>query len=324
MFTLYKIGLSLNRYGLLFTVNLAAFAVTLLSGCTSAPKHNTVKAKPQISFKSITGVSYTEVRRYFETGLVFERHGYYQGADWQLKTLSADSMWVYSAVRKKSLISPIILDHDSVINIDWAWLRVKNMSRDSITFQVLKVENKEISHTGPFVFMKFYADDYIKNKLHTTAAVLRKPYPRDTAYIQQLTAQARLDPEKAFAATQPAQLTSTSPALTVLKHKVKPDFLTGIVAEEAYYFPEYNIHISKAYDDFSYSFAVTVDEKGNLHFIRSLQDSYGDPEFEKIAERNIKGIIAGYLKYYLHTVPGRTLNIPHSSMVTLNVSGTKA
>lgn len=109
----------------------------------------------------------------------------------------------------------------------------------------------------------------------------------------------------------------------VKKREVKPDMATGTVAEEAYFSPEYDINIHHAYDDFSYSFAATVDEKGQIIFIRSIDQSYGDPEFDKYMVRNIKAIISGYLKYYLQVIPGRTLNIPHSSMIVLNVNGTK-
>lgn len=304
---------------------LVLFTVTILSitSCQRAPKQDTgqPKPKPPISLKSIIGIPFTEVRRTFDSGLAFEPHGFYQEPSWKFTLLSEDSINIYSPTLKNFVVNPVIIDHDSVVNMAWAWLRVKTMSKDSIIFQVLKVANREIAHEGPYVFMKLYSNTYITDSLHTSALELQRPTAKDTAFIKKLTALAYNHPEKAFAATQPAQFISNTPKITVKKKEVKPDRAMGTVAEEAYYSPEYNVTIHKAYDNFNYAFAVTVDEKGGLHFIRSLQDSYGDPDFEKYSARNIKAILDGYFKYYIRVLPGRTLNIPHGSMVTLNVTG---
>lgn len=303
---------------------LLAFTAICWSACQPKPKPvKKVKPKPQLSFKKVIGIPFTEARRIFDSGLAFEPHGFYQEPNWRFTILSEDSVRIYSPSKKKFVINPIILDHDSVINMAWAWLRVIKLSKDSMVFQVLKVQNKQISHERPFVYMKMYADSYIKDSLHTTAAALQKPDHQDTAIIKHLTELSRADPNKAFAATQPAQFISKSPLVSIVKEQVKPDMATGSVAEEAYYSPVYDITIHKAYDDFDYSFAATVDEKGHIIFIRSLETSLGDPDFEKYAVRNIKGIINGYLSYYVKAIPGQTIGIPHASMMVLNIIGIK-
>jgi hypothetical protein len=301
----------------------AATVIISLVSCHNSPKQNNTppKPKPPISLKSIVGIPFTEVRRTFDSGLAFEPHGFYQEPSWKFTLLFEDSINIYSPTLKNFVVNPVIIDHDSVVNMAWAWLRVKKMCKDSIIFQVLKVANKEIAHEGPYVYMKLYANSYITDSLHTSAQALQRPTAKDTAFIKNLTAQARNNPGKAFAATQPARFISKTSKILIRKKEVKPDRAMGTVAEESYYSPEYNVTIHKAYDNFSYSFAVTVDEKGGLHFIRSLQDSYGDPDFEKYSIRNIKAILDGYFKYYVKVYPGYTLSIPHSSMVTLNVAG---
>jgi hypothetical protein len=88
-----------------------------------------------------------------------------------------------------------------------------------------------------------------------------------------------------------------------------------------YMLPEYGITINKAYDDFYYSFTVIIDEHGEMNFYRSTTVLM--PEFAERTKKTIRAIIAGYLKHYLAVTPGKTLNMPHASMVLLNVAGKK-
>ena len=296
-------------------------SVFTYTACKPKSKPVKVKRKPQLSFKNFIGIPYTEVRRVFDSGLAFEPHGFYQEPNWKFTILSEDSLSIYSPTKKQFVLNPIIFDHDSVINMAWAWLRAIKLSKDSMVFQVLRLENKQISHERPYVYMKLYADSYITDSLHASAFDLQKPNAKDTAFVKHLTEAARVDPEKAFAATHPAQLISRSPQVDIRREQVKPDMATGTVAEEAYMGPAYDITVHKAYDNFDYSFMVTVNEKGKLIFIRSLNEGYGDPDFEKYAMRNIKGIIDGYLHYYVQVIPGSTIGIPHASMIVLNVKG---
>ncbi len=313
---------NIKLYNTWFTCCLLAIGLGY-SSCKPKPKPVAARlVKKQINFKGVIGISFTEARRVFDNGLSFEPHGFYQEPNWKVTFLPGDSVSIYSPTKKKFVTAPVVLDHDSVVSVAWAWLRVKKLSKDSIVFQVLKVQNNEIYQGKPYVFMKLYANSYITDSLHTSAAALEKPNHADTAFIKNLAIQSNRDITKAFAATQPVILTSRSPRLTVSKRAVKPDLATGAIAEDAYYSPTYDINIRQAFDDFNYSFAATVDEKGHVTFVRSLDQSY-DADFEKYIIRNIKGIISGYLKYYMQVIPGKTLNIPHASTIVLNVNGTK-
>jgi hypothetical protein len=48
-----------------------------------------------------------------------------------------------------------------------------------------------------------------------------------------------------------------------------------------------------------------------------------EPEFKAQTLRAMQGIVDGYHKLYLNLTPGKTLGLPHSSVIILNVWGTK-
>lgn len=86
-------------------------------------------------------------------------------------------------------------------------------------------------------------------------------------------------------------------------------------------FPEYNIQIRKAYEDFNYSFWATVDTTGTVHYQKSM--IYVEPEFRKVTDHAINGICAGYLKAYFKVIPGTSLGIVHNSAIVINITGSK-
>ena len=47
------------------------------------------------------------------------------------------------------------------------------------------------------------------------------------------------------------------------------------------------------------------------------------PEFEERINSTIRGVVNGYLSAYLDTHPGKTFDIPHSTIVFMNVRGVK-
>jgi hypothetical protein len=273
----------------------------------------------------LPGIHYTEVKRRLANGLSFDSFGYQQEPSWKLTFPVDDSAHIYSPDRKKFYYFPVTFDHDSIVNMARTWLRVKQVTKDSLVFQVLKVEGTTIYLTAAKLYMTFYADDYIKNKLHTTAENLMRPSKADTAYIRKLSAFVNTHPDTAFAARVPALLSSKSSNIKVEKVKVEPDpsitYNKDDKADE-YFNPEYNITINKAYDDFNYSFSVFIDDKGQMKFGQSTI-FLGD-DFKESHLRVMKGILDGYLKLYLNVKPGTTLGIPHTSTVILHVSGVKA
>jgi hypothetical protein len=264
--------------------------------------------------KLIKGIHYTEVKRVFDNGMSFSP------VEWKISFPSVDSVNIFSPKKNKFLNAPVMFDHDSIFNVAWAWLKLKYIKKDSIQFMVLHVHDDTIVDEKVHVFMTFYTNDYIKNVLHSDTLRLWRPGKQDTAYILKKTALAGSIRDSAFAGTDPPVLTSRSAAVTVKKEAVD-DVVEGGAAYDAYLSPTYDIVIHHAYDDFSYSYTAFVDEKGVITFRKSL--TYISPEFLKSTLEAMKGITDGYLKLYVNTTPAKTLGIPHTSIVFLNVTGYK-
>jgi hypothetical protein len=259
---------------------------------------------PRASFKSVLGKSFTEVRRYFASGYSFTEQG-------------------YELDPKVFVNCPLLFDHDQVFNIAWAYLRLKKLSKDSIIFQVLRVNGRVIDNDNSIVYMLLYSNNYIKNVLHRDPLSMQVASRKDTLFIKKLTERARLDPSKAFAARQIARITSKTPLVTV--ENIVNDDRADTEADGPpldYLSPEYKITIHKAYDDFSYYFTILVDEKGQISYGRPMDKLM--PEFAESYPRIMKGLVNGYMKAYLNVKPGTTLGIPHTSEVIVSVRGIKS
>jgi len=271
--------------------------------------------------KKIRGIHYTEVKRTFDNGLSFTPVGYQLVPEWRISFPSVDSVNIYSPKKGRFLNAPVMFDHDSIFNVAWAWLKLKYIKKDSIQFMVLHVTDNVIDDEKVHVFMTFYTNDYIKNTLHTDTNKLRAPSRKDTLYIKAKSAIANKILDSAFAGTEPALLRSKSRLVTVKKDVTPDNDVNGGKIYDDYLLPTYDIEIHKAYEDFGYLYSVYVDEKGNMIFRKSNQ--LISPEFLQSTLAAMKGITDGYLKLYLNVTPGKTLAIPHTSIVLLNVTGYK-
>jgi len=270
--------------------------------------------------KIIQGIKYTEVRRRFDNGLSFSPVGFQLVPEWKISFPSMDSVNIYSPKKGRFLNAPVVFDHDSIFNVAWAWLKLKYLKKDSLQFMVLHVKNNVIQDEKVHVFMTFYSNDYIKNVLHTDTTNLWRPSRKDTLYIKAKAELANRIPDSSFAGTEPAGLTAKSKLISVKKETIQ-DYDMESKSYDTYLLPTYDIVIHKAYQDFNYLFSAYVDDKGNLVFRKSNQFSY--PEFKKSTTATMKAITDGYLKAYLTVTPGRTLGIPHYSIILLNVTGYK-
>jgi hypothetical protein len=312
----YRMNIFLNRnkkyYFLLLSIACLAF-----NACQSSQSAKTPKAKPQPTFKSVWGIGYTEVHRTLASGLSFSDQGYQLIPSWRLSFPSDDSVNIYNPQRKLFVNAPVILDHDSVFNVAWAYLRLKKLSRDSIIFQILKVDNKVIENNKSVVYMVLYANDYIRNVLHKDPLHLTYTTRRDTDFIRKKALLARKDMHEAFSATQPAELISKSPLLTVERLDIPPE--ERLADEPDYMLPQFSIVIHNAYERFNYAFNALIDDQGNIQFVSNAIPL--DTVFLNRYNKAIRGIINGYLKAYLRVKPGSTLGIPHSSRVVINVMG---
>ena len=270
-------------------------------------------------FTDVKGIQFTEVRRAFDNGLSFDTTGFQLEPAWRMNFLSDDTVRLYNPLEDRSYNFHVHYDHDSVINMARVWLRVKKVTKDSLKFQLLQVEGRNISGERSNIFMTFYADSYIKNRLHTTADELRKPNRKDSLYVHKKINQAVNSPKAAFAARKPVELSPKSPTIKVEKEEVEVNFLSGQGLSDEYLSPEFNIVINPAYKDFKYSFTVTVDPERRMHFGKSTV--YVMPEFEETYNRVMKGIMDVYLQNLLEIRPGTTLGMAHPSVITVNVKG---
>ncbi|WP_342645124.1 hypothetical protein [Mucilaginibacter sp. CSA2-8R] len=315
----------LKRLPVFLTTMLAV--MHLLTACRQSPPaqktaaSKSVKPVKKVSFKKVHGIAFTEVRREYNNRLGFNNAGYHLEPEWQVTFLSDDTVRIFSIVLQKFIKQEVILDHGSVVNVAHSWLKVKHLSKDSIIFQVLYVRSMHIDEDNSNIYMKLYSNDYIKNVLHTTPARLQIPPRRDTLLVQKMVSESLKDINKAFAATDPVVMQSLSKNVTVKKKQLdRPNPLTNEFVSDNYLSPEYTITIHKAYADFSDKMQLIVDEKGKLHFAKPLTVIYDDEE-NRI--KVMKGIVSGYLSYYVKTYPGKTLGMPHPSRIMVNVEGIK-
>ncbi|NCD71947.1 hypothetical protein [Mucilaginibacter agri] len=304
-------------------LTLLLFASLVFTSCKrkGIVAHN--GAKDLISFKSIEGIKYTEVARRLQNGLSFNDYGYQLEPEWKLSFISDDSTRIYSPIKKQLINFPLSRGYDSIFNTARTWLKVKKMNKDSLVLEILKSNNDSVDVSGAKVYMILYADNYIKNTLHTTEAVVRHPSRRDTAYVKELVTKANTDYTKAFSARQPVQLISQSPLVFAKQRKTKPTLENHFDTSDDYLAPTFDIVINKAYRDFYYSFTVYVDNMGAMHYGKPLVP-FTDSGFEKTFIKESEAIMNSYLMYYFKVIPGSTLGMPHASTISLHVKGRTA
>jgi hypothetical protein len=298
--------------------------IVLIAGCKY--KDTTIlghSEKPFLSFKSIEGIPYTEIRRQ-QNGLSFNEYGYHLNADWKLRFVSKDSIALYSPVKKQFLNFPLSCGIDSVFNTNRSFLRMKHMSKDSLIFELIQAKNDSLEIKGTQVYMLFYADNYIKNVLHSDATTLQASTRQDSLFIKKLIKKADSSHVNAFAALNPVRMISNKPFIVVQKRKTVADFLiNNYNTSDDYMSPTYDIVIKKANADFHYSFSAYVDAKGRMYFNKPLLP-LPDGVYKDKYIRSSKALINNYLKIYLKVVPGKTLNMAHTSEINLYVQGKKA
>src|ERR1700742_3563821 len=131
--------------------------------CISCNHFHTKRGLP---FGTVKGMNFKEVRRIFSNGLKFDKQGYQLEPAWDLYFLSDDSVLVFSPKMKKYYGFHVYFDHDSIFNMVDAWFKVKKITKDSLVFQALRVENKVIldNGEGSKVYLTFYSDPYKKSR----------------------------------------------------------------------------------------------------------------------------------------------------------------
>lgn len=298
---------------------LTAIAI-IQTGCGGGPAP---KKKQLINFKPYNGISYSEVRRQQKNGLSFSEYGYQLEPQWKLKFVSDDSVSIYSPTKKSFINFALTRGYDSIFNAARSWLKVKKMTKDSLMMEIIQQKGDSLDIKGTKVYMLFYADNYVKNVLHTDTSILRHPNRHDTLYVRGLSAKANQDYKKAFSARQPAELISRSLQVKVTRRTTKPDIENNFDPSDDYLAPTYDIVINNAYKDFYYSFTMYVDDHGNMYYGIPLI-GFDDEEFKQSYIHESTAIMNTYFKLYLNIKPGSTLGIIHSSIVSVHVEGKAA
>ena len=274
--------------------------------------------KPDLG--SIVGIDFYEVRRSFDNGLAYDTIGFVQEPEWHVKFTHADSVQIYVPGSDSSFNFAITHDHDSFFHFARESWKVVDMHPDSIMLQRLSLRHLTVDKVTSNVYMRFYSGAYIRNKLHTPVAELRKPRRVDSLFVRKLVEKANRNPDNpdsAYASKYHAQLISNSPILKIKRQEVDSVEQMGRSKAYSYLYPEYDIEISKAYKDFYHTFSVVVDEHGKLH----LGDFFVMPEFEESRRKVLTGIVEVYLQHLLDITPATTLGWPHASVVYLRVRG---
>jgi hypothetical protein len=300
----------------------------ILSACNSTPEKAAKKEKKKkedikrFDFTPIVGIKYHEVTRRFSNGLSFSDIGFQQEPSWIIQFASNDTVKAWSPQKQIMQSFYFMYDHGDVYNFAGEWFRIKGFSKDSIRMQRLHLTKQVIAKDiRSDVIMTYYSEDYLK-RINKTPEELQKPTAADTAFIRKLVARADRNPnnaDSAFAGRIPVKFTPKSKIISVEKLNTV-DRLLGRTESYDYLFPEYRIKIQKAYQDFGYSFTAVVDQHGKIH-LNSFRDDM--PEYHEQRKKVLEGIIDVYLQNLLTVKPGTTLGIPHSSEITLNVSGKK-
>jgi hypothetical protein len=274
-----------------------------------------------LRFGDFKDIRFIEVKRVYTNGLQFNKRGYQLEPLWKLSFVSDDSVNVFSPKNRRYYGFHVYWDHDSIFNMVDAWFKLKKLTTDSMVVQALRVEEKVIKDNdeGSKVILTFYSDKYIKSQSAKKIQAMSLPGKKDTVFIRKRIAQTSVNPDSSFAAREPAMLKGLSPLIKVEKVQHESTPIDKVDPSEAYMEPEYNITIHKAYEEFSYIMYVYVDDKGKMTFRNSVIPLM--PEFKDSYEQVMRGIVNGYLTHDLDITPGKTLGIPHTTYILLNVVG---
>lgn len=286
--------------------------------CNSDSKRE--RNKTPFSFEEIKGIKFIEIRRAFENGIAFNEQGFQQEPEWILIFQSDTTVKTYSPTRKKMIDFVVTHSHDAVYNFAKEWFRVKKMSKDSLVFQRLQVNAKQVAKDiRSNVYMTFYSEDYIYNKLKTTSDELKKTRQIDSAFVKQKVRLANskpMDSSLFFAARNPVVFSPNNNLVTIEKVSTV-DKLLNRTASYDYLYPEYTVIINPAYKDFAYTISAIVDEKGQL-FVYKFN---AIDEFKENRKKVLQGILDVYISKSTTIKPGSTLGIPHATLVVLNLIG---
>ncbi len=276
----------------------------------------------RLSFSAIKGITYYEVRRAFKNGVAFNDQGFQQEPEWAVRFLSDDSVQAYSPFKKRMLNFQLWYSHGKVYHFANEWFRILTLSKDSLYFQRLQVNGKEVANDiTSNVYMTFYSDAYINKKTQTGIKKLREPNSKDSAFVQAKITMANknpLDSSYFFAARNPVVFSPASKQINVEKVKNNNKLLNQS-ASYSYLYPEYRIKIKPAYKDFAYTIKAVVDKDSKIY----VYDFFAMEEYRANRKKVLQGILDVYVSKLMDVKPGSTLGKSHASVITLHLKGEK-
>ncbi|GGI26765.1 hypothetical protein [Pedobacter mendelii] len=293
------------------------FVFTLWSSCESGTKSINTSSR-EFVFESVKGIRYEEVKRRFKNRLSFNEEGFMQKPSWIIEVAAEDTMMAWSPQKHRMQKFYLQYDHGNLYNFAAEFFKVKHISNDSLVFQRVQVDGRLVaSDVRSDVNMTFYAQNYIKNKLKTTAKQLQKPTKADTNFIYKRAAAVNQKVDDGFAATEPVQFIPKSKIVAIKKISTI-DKVANRTESYDYMFPQYKITINRAYKDFAYQATAIVDFQGGIH-IQRVDGVL--PEDAANKKKTVQAIADIYIRNLFNILPGTTLGIPHNSQITLMILG---
>lgn len=300
-----------------------AICALFLSSCTSVSNEERRKSTRDLNFDQLKGIKFYEVKRRFSNDLSFNEDGFMQKPSWIIQFISSDSLEAYSPEKKIMQGFHLHYDHGRIYNFAREWFRIKQIGKDSLNIQRLHLKGKNISNDiRSDVNVTFYSENYINNVLKTTVEELQKPTRADTLFIQKLTDKSNQDPanpKMAFAATETVQFKPLSDMIRV-RQISHVDKLSEKTESYDKLYPHFWVDIDRAYDNFGYDFTAVVDATGKMH-LNTIGQTL--PENVEARTKTTQAIIDVYFQNLFKIIPGTTLGIPHSTLITISVVGKK-
>lgn len=272
----------------------------------------------EFTFAPVKGIRYTEVKRRFSTGLSFNPEGFMQKPSWIIEVAAEDTMLAWSPQKQMMQRFYMQYDHGNVYNFAAEFFKVQHVSKDSLVFRRIEVDGRKIvKGIASDVNMTFYAQNYIKNTLKTSATTLQKPSKEDTLFIERRSEMINKSADSAFAATTPVKFIAKNNTVSVRKISTVDPLLKRTESYD-YMFPQYEIKIDKAYRDFYYFCRAIVDVKGRIH----IKNVFGVlPENAENKKKVMQAIADIYLYSFFTVQPGSSLGIPHNTEITIGITG---
>lgn len=290
-------------------------------GCQQTDNIRGLNYRPY-TFLNVKGIKFYEVRRTFNNGLAFSNTGFEQEPEWVIRFIAKDSVQAFNPADNKMYNFYLHYDHGSVYNFAGEWFRVKKVTKDSLVFQRLQVKNKVVlKDIRSNIYMTFYAQNYIENKLHTSVKKLQQARKIDTIFVKSCVNKANrniFDSLSFFAARNPVIFSPKSKQITVEKINTA-NLLLSESKSYGYLYPEYKIVINNAYKKFSYYIKVIVDKNGKVF----IYDFAATDDYRQNRKKVLQGIVDVYFYNLLNITAGNTLGIKHSSVIAINLVGYK-